>query len=78
VQTKATQFVYPESLTHPRKDILLIRLAQRTSLGSVAGEPTRIFFGNDLMPIVITTIRLSIFVNHDGDPLFHRVTKQCC
>jgi hypothetical protein len=44
----------------------------------MACEPARIFFGDNLVSVVITTIGFSIFVNHDGDPLFHRVTKQCC
>jgi hypothetical protein len=30
------------------------------------------------VPVIITTIGLSILVNHDRDPLFQRVTKQCC
>jgi hypothetical protein len=75
MQTEATQQLYPESFTHPRKDILFISLTQRTSLGSVTGEPTRIFFGNDLMSVVITAIGPAIFVDHDRDPLFHCFTK---
>jgi hypothetical protein len=35
MQTEATQHD-PESFTHPRKNIFLISLAQRTSLGPVA------------------------------------------
>jgi hypothetical protein len=77
MQTEATQ-LFIESFTHPRKYIFLVSLTQRTSLGSMAREPTGIFFADNLVPVVITTIGLSIFVNHDGDPLFHRVTKQCC
>jgi hypothetical protein len=72
---ESTQSIDLESLPHPLKNILLIRLAQRTSLGSMAGEPTRIFFANDLMPVVIPTMGLSVLVNDDGNPLFHRVTK---
>jgi hypothetical protein len=30
------------------------------------------------MPVVIATIGFSVFINHNGDPLFHRITKQCC
>jgi hypothetical protein len=44
----------------------------------VAGENARNFLSDNLMPIVITAIGFSVFVNHDGDPLFHRVAKQCC
>lgn len=72
---ESTQFIHLESLPHPLKDILLVSLAQRTSLGSMTGEPARVFFGDDLMPVVITTVGLSVFVNDDGNPLFHRVTK---
>jgi hypothetical protein len=78
MQTEATQHVYLESFTHPRKHIFLVSLAQGTSLRSVACEPTRIFFGDNLVSVIITTIGFSIFVNHNGDPLFYRITKQCC
>ena len=29
------------------------------------------------MPVVITAIGFSIFIDHDGDPFLYRITKQC-
>jgi hypothetical protein len=62
-------------LTTPPEDILLVSLAQRASLRPVAFIEPATVFGDDLMPIIITTIGFSIFVNHDGDPSFHCFTK---
>jgi hypothetical protein len=44
----------------------------------MACEPARVFFGDNLMPVIIATVGFSIVIDHDGDPLFHRVTKQRC
>jgi hypothetical protein len=30
------------------------------------------------MPVVIATIGFSVFINHNWDPFFYRITKQCC
>jgi len=43
----------------------------------MACEPTRIFLGDNLMPVVIPAIGFSIFIDHDRNPFFHRIAIQC-